>query len=210
MRERIRVYFHSSFSLFPFFFAGCVLSTFSVGIGRVWRHLRFEQVPRALLEMHHRRNEINIPNLILNSYCVWCVLVSPAEFLFFSSQANCSARLSPPVKLWATLARNTLFSRALPFSLVCSSLHHLLLPTLGTHIGSVPDRIGEWVMRRIVYSVSPRQSLSPPPPAPAAVVRVPIRLSLDAPVSLSIIWLENGWEEIYNLGRNGIGAAGGS
>jgi hypothetical protein len=41
-------------------------------------------------------------------------------------------------------------------------------------------------MRRIVYSVSPRQSLSPPP-APAAVVRVPIRLSLDAPVSLSII-----------------------
>lgn len=40
-------------------------------------------------------------------------------------------------------------------------------------------------MRRIVYSVSPRQSLSPP--SPAAVVRVPIRLSLDAPVSLSII-----------------------
>lgn len=155
------------FSFSPFFFAGCVLSTFFRGDwARVWRHLRFEQVPRALLEMHHRRNEINIPNWILNSYCVWCVLVSPAEFLFFSSRANCSARLSPPVKLWATLARNTLFSRALPFSLVCSSLHLLLFPTLGTHIGSVPDRIGEWVMRRIVYSVSPRQSLSPPLPLP--------------------------------------------
>lgn len=71
-----------SFSLF--FFAGCVLSTFFRGDwARVWRHLRFEQVPRALLEMHHRRNEINIPNWILNSYCVWCVFVSPAEFLFF-------------------------------------------------------------------------------------------------------------------------------
>lgn len=116
--------------------------------------------------MHHRRNEINIPNLILNSYCVVCFLIPPAEFLF-SSQANCSARLSPPVKLWATLARNTLFSRALPFSLVCCSLHHhllLLLPTLGTRVGSVPDRIGEWVMRRIVYSVSPRQSLFPHSP----------------------------------------------
>lgn len=77
------------FSFSPFFFAGCVLSTFFRGDwARVWRHLRFEQVPRALLEMHHRRNEIIHSEL--DPQFLLCVVrsrfASRVSFFFFAGE----------------------------------------------------------------------------------------------------------------------------